>query len=237
MSSALNFTIMASSEFSFLTLFNNADLVLKVIIIVLVLASIWSWAIAIDKFIKFRLYRSRADKFEETFWSGRTLEELSAGLAGDVRDPMARIFSAAMKEWEDSKLAVARNEGAAAAAIQRINGVMNLVLNRELAKADRGMTVLGTIGSTSLFVGLLGTVWGIITSFRAIAETGNANFENVAPGVAEALFLTALGLICAIPAVIFYNVFTASIDKYASRLEGYADELSAILSRKLSKGS
>ncbi|NNE57148.1 MAG: protein TolQ [Hellea sp.] len=237
MISALNIWLATNLDFSPLALFSRADLVVQLVLILLIIASIWSWAIAIDKLITFRLLKNRADKFEETFWSGRTLEELSSGLANDVRDPMARIFSAAMKEWEDSKGFASRSDGAAATAMRRIDGVMNLVLNRELAKSDRGMTILGTIGSTSLFAGLLGTVWGIITSFRAISESGNANFEVVAPGVAEALFLTAVGLICAIPAVIFYNIFANAQDKYAGRLEGYADELSAILSRKLSKGA
>jgi len=224
------------NEFSFFDLFQQAGLVVKIVMIILVLASLWSWAIAIDKLITFRLLKSRADKFEETFWSGRTLEDLSVGLAGDVRDPMARVFAAAMREWEESKAVAITRDGALTAAQQRINGVMNLVVNRELTKAERGMTVLATIGSASVFIGLFGTVWGIINSFRAAAEMDSVDFSVIAPGVAEALFATALGLVAAIPAVIFYNMFTAEMDRYAGRLEGYADELSAILSRKLTKG-
>ncbi len=232
-----DFMIVAVSDFSFLSLFLQASFVVKFVMVILLIASIWSWAIALEKFIKFRILKSRADKFEETFWSGRTLEDLSAGLAGDIRDPMARVFSAAMKEWNESKATANRGDGALISAQQRLNGVMNLVVNRELAKAERGMTALATIGSASVFIGLFGTVWGIMNSFRAVGEMKSADFSVVAPGVAEALFATALGLIAAIPAVIFYNFFTAELDRYAGRLEGYADELSAILSRKLTKGS
>jgi len=230
--------IMAGTgDFSFWGLFLQASLVVKIVMVLLLLASLWSWAIAVDKMITFRMLKSRADKFEETFWSGRTLEDLSKGLANDVRDPMARVFAAAMREWNESKGSALRGDGAMMSAHQRINGVMNLVVNRELTKAERGMTVLATIGSASVFVGLFGTVWGIMNSFRAVGQMKSADFSVVAPGVAEALFATALGLIAAIPAVIFYNFFTNELDRYAGRLEGYADELSAILSRKLTKGS
>ena len=119
---------------------------------------------------------------------------------------------------------------------QRIDSVMNLVVNREMAKAERGMSVLATVGSASVFIGLFGTVWGIMNAFRAIAASQNTSLTVVAPGIAEALFATALGLIAAIPAVIFYNKYSTDLDKYSGRLEGYADELSAILSRKISKG-
>ena len=149
---------------------------------------------------------------------------------------MARVFAAAMREWDASKSG-ARSEMALASTHERIDRVMNLVVNRELSKAERGMSVLATIGSASVFIGLFGTVWGIMNAFRAIAATQNTNLSVVAPGIAEALFATALGLIAAIPAVIFYNWFSNDLEKYAARLEGYADELSAILSRKLGKGN
>jgi biopolymer transport protein TolQ len=226
----------AVGDFSFLSLFLRADWIVKSVMLILILASIWSWAIAVDKFITFVTLKRRATDFEETFWSGRTLDELSQGLAKDARDPMARVFAAAMREWDASKSG-ARSEMALASTHERIDRVMNLVVNRELSKAERGMSVLATIGSASVFIGLFGTVWGIMNAFRAIAATQNTNLSVVAPGIAEALFATALGLIAAIPAVIFYNWFSNDLDKYAARLEGYADELSAILSRKLGKGS
>jgi len=203
-----------SGGFSFISLFFMADWVVKSL-------------------------KRRATAFEDTFWSGRTLDELSAALGSDTRDPMARVFAAAMREYNESRSANAATGvlGRSNATHERIDSVMNLVINRELAKAERGMTVLATVASASVFVGLFGTVWGIMNAFRAIAASQNTNLSVVAPGIAEALFATALGLIAAIPALIFYNMFTADLDKYGGRLEGYADELSAILSRKLSKGA
>lgn len=225
-----------AGDFSFIGLFMLADWVVKSVMLLLVVLSIWSWGIAIDKFIKFSLLRKKAAEFEETFWSGRTLEELNAGLSNDTRDPMARVFAAAMREWDESK-ASNRSEAALHSTHERIDRVMSLVVNRELAKVERGMGVLATVASASVFIGLFGTVWGIMNAFRAIAATQNTNLAVVAPGIAEALFATALGLIAAIPALIFYNKFSADIDSYGGRLEGYADELSAILSRKINKGA
>ncbi len=224
-------------DFSFYSLFMQAGLVVKAVMIVLVLASLWSWAIAIDKFITFRLLKKRAERFEESFWSGRTLEDLSKGLAGDIRDPMARVFAAAMREYDESRTSRGPSGTTILGTQERIDRVMTLVVNRELSKAERGMSVLATVGSASVFIGLFGTVWGIMNSFRAIAVSQNTNLSVVAPGIAEALFATALGLIAAIPAVIFYNKFSTDLDRYAGRLEGYADELSAILSRKIVKGA
>jgi biopolymer transport protein TolQ len=228
-----------SGDFSFLSLFMQADWVVRSVMIVLTIASIWSWVVAIDKFIMFAMLKRRATAFEDTFWSGRTLDELSAALGSDTRDPMARVFAAAMREYNESRNATAASGvlGRSNATHERIDSVMNLVINRELAKAERGMTILATVASASVFVGLFGTVWGIMNAFRAIAVSQNTNLSVVAPGIAEALFATALGLIAAIPALIFYNMFTADLDKYGGRLEGYSDELSAILSRKLSKGA
>ena len=225
----------AIGEFTFWSLFMRAGWVVKAVMIILMIASLWSWAIAVDKFITFRLLKNRADKFEDTFWSGRTLEDLSAGLANDIRDPMARVFKAAMREWEESKSSGTKGDKDGRVA-ERIDRVMTLVVNRELSKAERGLSVLATVGSASVFIGLFGTVWGIMNSFRAIAVSQNTNLAVVAPGIAEALFATALGLIAAIPAGIFYNKYSADLDRYAGRLEGYADELSAILSRRISKG-
>ncbi len=226
----------AIGDFSFMALFLRAGFVVKAVMIILAAASLWSWAIAVDKFITFHLLKKRATRFEDTFWSGRTLEDLAASLANDVRDPMARVFAAAMREWNESKSPAGRGGGAILGTQDRIDRVMSLVVNRELAKAERGMSVLATVGSASVFIGLFGTVWGIMNSFRAIAASQNTNLSVVAPGIAEALFATALGLIAAIPAVIFYNKFSSDLDSYAGRLEGYTDELSAILSRKISKG-
>ena len=222
--------------FSIVKLFMHADWIIKSIIIGLMLASLWSWAITIDKFISIRLLKRRASDFEETFWSGRTLDELEAGLGKENKDPMGRIFSAAMREWRESKDPSGRPLGDLLGTRERLDRVMNLVINREIEKAQGGLSVLATVGATAPFVGLLGTVWGILNTFRAVSAANNAGFITILPGITEALFLTAIGLVVAIPAVIFYNKFAGDINKYASRLEGYADELSAILSRKMSKG-
>lgn len=226
-----------AADFSFVALFKSADWVVKSVMIMLVIASLWSWAIAIDKLINFYLLKKRADDFEKTFWSARKLEDLSEGLVTQSRDPMGKVFAAAMREYNETKSMGVKASNDFMGARGRIDKVMNLVVSRELTRAESGLTVLATIGSAAVFVGLFGTVWGIINAFRNIATTGDVNLTVVAPGIAEALFVTALGLIAAIPAVIFYNKFSSDVGKYAVRLEGYADELSAILSRKISKGS
>ncbi len=225
-----------ASEFSIPALFMKADIIVKLVMISLVLASLWSWIIIVDKFIAFRMLKKRAADFEETFWSGRTLEELDAGLSGETRDPMGRVFTAAMREWKESRGQNGRVDNDLQGTRGRLDRVMNLVVNRELTKAESGLGILATIGSASPFIGLLGTVWGIMTTFRAIYTAGSTDLIVILPGIAEALFATALGLIAAIPAVIFYNKFTGDVNRYAGRLEGYTDELSAILSRKLAKG-
>lgn len=224
-----------SGGFSFLSLFAKAGWVVKGVMVILVIASFISWVIAVNKFFYFFALKRRAKDFEETFWSGRTLEELNSGIGKNPQDPMGRVFAAAMREYEQSK--TGPKQGAILGVQGRIDKVMNLVINREVARGESGMTVLAIIASASVFIGLFGTVWGIMNAFRAIAASQNTNLAVVAPGIAEALFATALGLVAAIPALIFYNMFSSEIDRYAARLEGYADELSAILSRKLDKGS
>lgn len=220
-------------DFTFLSLFLRADWVVKAVMIGLAIASIWSWVVAIEKGFMFHMLKKRATDFEDTFWSGRTLDELSTALGTDTRDPMARVFAAAMREYKES---TATGSARSEATHGRIDAVMNLVINRELAKVERGMVVLATISSISVFIGLFGTVWGIMNAFRAITVSNSTSLTVIAPGMAEALFATALGLIAAIPAKIFYDKYSSDIDKYGGRLEGYADELSAILSRKLNKG-
>jgi len=225
---------MAVGDYSFWSLFMRSDWVIKAVMFILVVSSVWSWVVAVDKFIMVRMLRRRATDFEDTFWSGRTLDELNTALGSDMRDPMARVFAAAMREYNES--ANAPRVGAQSSTHERIDSVMNLVINREMAKAEKGLPILGTVASISVFIGLFGTVWGIMNSFRAIAASENTNLAVVAPGIAEALFATALGLIAAIPAKVFYDMYITDLDKYGGRLEGYADELSAILGRKLSKG-
>ncbi len=226
---------LGTQDYSFAALFLRADILVKAIMVILAIASVWSWAVIIDKTISFSILKKRATKFEETFWSGRTLDELAEGLAGDTRDPMGRVFNAAMREWNESKTVGPAANNDIMGTRDRIDRVMGLVVNREIAKAERGMTVLATVGSASVFVGLFGTVWGIMNTFRAIAGMQSTSLAVVIPGISEALFATALGLVAAIPASVFYNKFASDLDKYAVRLDGYTDELSAIVSRILGK--
>ncbi len=219
-------------DFSFVALFLRADIIVKAVMVGLVLASVWSWGIALDKQFQISGLRSKARRFEQDFWSGRSLEDLREAFAERPRDPMARVFAAAMREWRDGEERDS-SESQLLSLRERMNRVMNVAVARELSKLERGLGVLATIASSAVFVGLFGTVWGIMNSFRAIAASRETNLAVVAPGIAEALFATALGLVAAIPALIFYNKFSGDIAAYAVRLEGYADELSAVLSRRL----
>ena len=222
---------IANGDFSFWSLFTRADWVVKAVMIILVAASLWSWGIAVDKAITMFLLKRRATAFEDTFWSGKTLDELSTGLGGDTRDPMARVFAAAMREYDESKT-MPRTDAVSVSSQQRIDSVMNLVVNREMAKAERGMSVLATVGSASVFIGLFGTVWGIMNSVTSIAATNNTSLAVVAPGIAEALFATAIGLFAAIPAVIFYNKFSLEITKVSDEINDFVDELIIYVERE-----
>ncbi len=220
-------------DYSLVALFRQADLVVKAVMIGLALASIWSWGIALDKQLQLSGLKSKARRFEQEFWSGRSLEDLRVAYGERPRDPMSRVFAAAMREWRDGE-EQSKSESQLLSLRERISRVMNVAVARELSKLEGGLGVLATIASSAVFIGLFGTVWGIMNSFRAIAASRETNLAVVAPGIAEALFATALGLAAAIPALIFYNKFSGDIAKYAVRLEGYADELSAVLARRLS---
>ncbi len=229
--------VASPADFSFISLFFKADIIVKFVMISLALASLWCWAIVIDKWFALALLRKRARQFEEVFWSGRSLTQLHDELARPPKEPLARIFAAAMREWHESS----GKEGETTntdifGTRERVDRAMSLVISQELSKADNGLGILGTVGSVAPFIGLLGTVWGIMNSFRAIAVSQNTNLTVVAPGIAEALFATALGLFAAIPAVIFYNKFSSDLARYAVRLEGFADEMSAVVSRRLGEG-
>jgi len=219
-------------EFSLLSLFLSAGLVVKLVMGLLIASSVWSWAVIIDKSLLFGRLKVKASKFEDAFWSGRPLDELHRKLGDKGDHPMARVFSAGMTEWARAK-DIGRGDGLVAGARDRIDKVMNVCVSRELESAERNLGVLATIGSAAPFVGLLGTVWGIMTAFQAIAATKDTNLAVVAPGIAEALFATALGLLAAIPAVVGYNRYSSALNSYAVRLQGFADEFSAILSRQL----
>jgi biopolymer transport protein TolQ len=212
------------------SLFYNADIMVKLVMVGLIVASVWVWAIVIDKVLLFGRMRRAMDRFEQAFWSGQSLEELYKSLSSRPTHSMAALFVAAMREWKRSLEGQARSF---TGLQMRIEKVMDVTIAREVERLERRLLVLATVGSAGPFVGLLGTVWGIMTSFRAIAGQQSTSLAVVAPGIAEALFATAIGLIAAIPATIFYNKFTSEVNRQAQRLEGFADEFSAILSRQI----
>jgi biopolymer transport protein TolQ len=221
---------MNSADLSLWGLFFQAHFVVKVVMLGLIGASIWCWAIVIDKTLLYSRSRSHMDRFEKVFWSGQSLEELYRTLSSGRNTSMAALFVAAMREWKRSFEGGARSLGGLQ---QRIDKVLDVSIAREVERLERRLLVLATVGSAGPFIGLFGTVWGIMTSFQSIAASKNTSLAVVAPGIAEALFATAIGLIAAIPATIFYNKFAAEVNKQAQRLEGFADEFSAILSRQI----
>ena len=221
---------LSSSDLSLFSLFWQAHWLVKAVMIGLMICSVWVWAIAIDKVLLYRRTRVAMDRFEQTFWSGQSLDELYRTLSARETHSMAALFVAAMREWKRSLEGQPRSF---AGLQMRIEKVMDVTIQREIARLERHLLVLATVGSAGPFVGLFGTVWGIMTSFRAIAGQQSTSLAVVAPGIAEALFATAIGLVAAIPATIFYNKFVSDVNKQAQRLEGFADEFVAILSRQI----
>lgn len=217
-------------DFSMIALFLRATLTVKLVMLMLMFASFWSWAIIIQKFIDFRRSRRNAEAFGDSFWSGDPLDQLYDEVGRNPRSGHERIFAAAMGEWRKSH----RQDGALFAGAQaRIDRSMSVAINRETERLNQGLTFLATVGSTAPFVGLFGTVWGIKNAFQEIAIQQNTNLAVVAPGIAEALVATALGLFAAIPAVIFYNKLSADADRIAADYDAFADEFSTIISLQI----
>ena len=220
-----------TDEFGLFNLFLIASPMVKLVMIGLVVASILCWGIVFEKWLAVRKMKASMDKFEQLFWSGQSLEDLYLTLGPRSNKGMAALFMSAMREWKRSQDSAMR---AGFAGVQmRINKVMDVQLQKEMSKLEQRLLVLATVGSTAPFIGLFGTVWGIMNSFRAIGISKNTNLAVVAPGLAEALFATALGLLAAIPAVMFYNKYSSDIGKIAARLENFADEFGSIISRQL----
>lgn len=218
------------AEVSLIGMFWSAHFVVKLVMIGLLAASIWCWAIIINKVLLFAKTDRAMAKFEEVFWSGASLDELYTTISSRPSSGMAALFVAAMREWRRSL------QGAASSFMglqARIEKVLDVSIAREVEKLESNLLVLATVASAGPFIGLFGTVWGIMTAFRSIAASRNTSLAVVAPGIAEALFATALGLIAAIPALIAYNKFQGDVAKKQARLEGFADEFSAILSRQI----
>lgn len=227
---------MAAHDLSVWGLFLQADWIVKAVMIMLLVASIWSWAIIIQKLIRLRSLRAQAKQFEDTFWSGGSLEELFDRIQNRPGDPMASIFVAAMREWRRSAAkGLLTTEALRESLRDRIERVMNIALGREMDQLERYMTFLASVGSAAPFVGLFGTVWGIMNSFAAIAGSKNTSLAVVAPGIAEALLATALGLVAAIPAVVIYNVFARSIAGYKAQVADISAQVLLLVSRDLDR--
>ncbi|MDD9842021.1 MAG: protein TolQ [Alphaproteobacteria bacterium] len=222
----------ATQDFSLWALFLRADLVVKLVMLGLISASIWSWAIIFEKTLLMRRLFARANAFESQFWSGESLQTLYRNLGGRPNHPMARVFLAGMREWASSS---SGNKLPALNAdlIARMERKLTTTIAREMAVLEKRMLFLATVGAVAPFIGLFGTVWGIMNSFQAIALSRDTNLAVVAPGIAEALFATGLGLLAAIPAVIAYNKFTHDLGRYANRMDIFADEFANFFVRQL----
>jgi biopolymer transport protein TolQ len=230
---AVNATQLAApgSSLSLWGLFLQSDIVVKLVILCLLLASIWVWAIIFEKVTSLRRANRDANTFEDRFWSGGSLDELYEHEGQKPDHPMAAVFGAAMAEWRRTAR-IAGADISHTAVRERVDRAMNVTIQREMERMERWMIFLASIGATAPFIGLFGTVWGIMHSFSAIAAMHNTNLAVVAPGIAEALFATAIGLVAAIPSVLAYNAIGTDLARYAARLEGFGTEFSAILSRQ-----
>ncbi len=221
----------AGSDLSLLGLFMQADIVVKIVMLMLLAASVWVWAIVFEKWTTLRRANRRADAFEDRFWSGGSLDDLYEQEGRKPANPMAAVFGAAMGEWRRTAR-VAGADLSRSGARERVERAMGVTIGREMERMERWMIFLASVGSTAPFVGLFGTVWGIMHSFSAIAAMHNTNLSVVAPGIAEALFATAMGLVAAIPAVLAYNKISTDLSRYATRLEAFSAEFGGILSRQ-----
>ena len=228
--------VSTSQELSILALFLAADLLVKMVMIILVAASIWSWSIMIQKSRSYRNQRKLTSLFEERFWSQESLDDFYDQLGNDPSGAMAKVFSVGMLEWRmASTKGVSRSLGRElrTSLVGRIEKSMSLIISKEMDGLEKGIPFLASVGSVAPFIGLFGTVWGIMNSFAAIAESKNTSLAVVAPGIAEALFATALGLAAAIPAVVAYNKFSGDLEKIGNSLDSFATEFTNLIARQL----
>jgi len=228
--------VSESVDFSMLSLFLRADFVVKSVIIILIISSLYSWTIIISKLIRIEQLKKLEKEFEDIFWSGNSFEDLFETLNFNNQDPKSKIFCAAISEWKKSKSASQKDSSTNINSLKdRMQRSMVVTFNKETEVVEKNLTFLATAGSTAPFIGLFGTVWGIMNSFKSIAVAQNTNLSVVAPGIAEALFATALGLFVAIPAVVAYNKISSDLSKYFVSLETFMDEFTTIFFRQLEK--
>ena len=224
---------VSPESFSLVHQILHADWVVKLVMLGLALASLWSWTVIFDKTFKFARLNREADKFEDAVGSGRSLEEVAADAGERPTHALPRMLQAALREWRDARAKGAAEGAQAALLIQRIDRLLDTSIARESQRVEDGLSILAIVATSSPFIGLFGTVWGIMSAFQSIAIQENTNLAVVAPAIAEALFATAIGLVAAIPAYIAYNAFSTRAGKYSARLEGFADDLSTAIQRRL----
>ena len=213
--------LASNTDFSILSLFIRADIIVKSVIIILIASSVYSWAIIFDKIKMFRKINKSAEEFEEKFWKSKSAETFYNSLPANLNDPMAQLFKTSMQTVMKARSRTNLSE--------RLAGILEVNLEKEMGIIDKNYTFLATVGSTAPFIGLFGTVWGIMNSFQSIAISRNTSLAIVAPGIAEALFATALGLLAAIPAVIAYNKFSNDSKKYSQKLENFSKRFISII--------
>ncbi len=222
-------------SFNFVVLFMHADWVVKLVMLMLAGASLWSWTIIFDKLFRFASLNREANAFEDEVASGKSLEDVATQAGERPRHVLPRMLQGALREWRDARNKGLTNDSQAAFLIQRIDRVLDAQIARESARVEDGLGLLAIVATASPFIGLFGTVWGIMHSFQAIAIQKNTSLAVVAPSIAQALFATAIGLVAAIPAYIAYNKFSTDAAKFSGRLEGFADDLSTAIQRRLAE--
>ncbi len=222
---------------SLLSLISQADIIVQIVMLILVIASMWSWTIIFDKIIKYHILKNRSDKFEEVFEGSMMLEEIYNAAKINDNHPLSKIFIACMKEWKSSNIKQIINDAPEkkSSLKERLMSAMQVASNQSMQKLESGLSFLAIVGSAAPFVGLFGTVWGIMSSFQGIAISKNTSLAVVAPGIAEALLATAVGLFAAIPAVFFYNIFSTKINQFTERTHNFSMQLLNIFSRELDR--
>jgi len=213
--------LASNTDFSIISLFLRADIIVKSVIIILIASSVYSWAIIFDKIRVFRKINKSADEFEDKFWKSKSAETFYNNLPTSIDDPMAQLFKTSMQTVIKSRSRSSLSE--------KLPGILEINIEKQMSNIDKNNTFLATVGSTAPFIGLFGTVWGIMNSFQSIAISRNTSLAIVAPGIAEALFATALGLLAAIPAVVAYNKFSNDSKKYSQKLENFSKRFLTIV--------
>ncbi len=225
-----------AASFSLVSLISQADIVVQSVMALLAIASLWSWTIIFDKMMKFAILKRRSDKFEKSFET-MVLEDIEAEAQANNNHPLSRVFLACMKEWQSNNIKQISIDGGdkKTGLKERLNGAMQVAANQSMQKLEDGLGFLAVVGSSMPFVGLFGTVWGIMNSFQGIAVSKNTSLSVVAPGIAEALLATGIGLFAAIPAVFFYNIFSGKINRFSERVQNFSTQLLNMFSKELDR--